>query len=120
VATALQSAIQRATDLAARYGGEEFGVVLPATDESGAELVAERMRSAVLELRLPRADDDNLCVSVSIGVATLRPVRGSMPDALVTAADGALYAAKEAGRNCVRVSGPRPVTSIDVAASSAN
>lgn len=112
VATALQSEIQRATDLAARYGGEEFGVILPATDETGAEVVAERMRSTVLALRLPRPDDDNSWVSVSIGAATLHPARGSEPEELVTAADGALYAAKEAGRNCVRVSRPRAITQL--------
>jgi diguanylate cyclase (GGDEF)-like protein len=108
VATALQSTIQRATDMAARYGGEEFGVILPATDEEGTIVVAERMRDAVLGLRLPHALD-NALVSVSIGAATLRPRRGSMPEELVTAADEALYAAKEAGRNCVRVSAARPI-----------
>ena len=108
VATALQSAIQRSGDLAARYGGEEFAVILPATDESGALVMAERVRSSVLELRLPRANGDNASVSVSIGAATIHPRRGSSPETLVAAADQALYAAKEAGRNCVRSSSPRP------------
>ena len=70
---------------------------------------AQEMRSAVLALRLPRPDNDNSWVSVSIGAATLHPARGSEPEELVTAADGALYAAKEAGRNCVRVSRPRSI-----------
>ena len=108
VATALQGAIQRATDLAARYGGEEFAVVLPSTDEAGTAVIAERLRRSVLDLRLPRPNDDAPCVSVSIGAATLRPRRGAMPDTLVAAADEALYAAKEAGRNCVRSADPRP------------
>ena len=113
VATALQGMIQRATDMAARYGGEEFAVILPATDEPGALAVAERLRNAVLELRLPRpnseAEDDAGCVSVSIGAATLRPRRGAIPEKLVAAADQALYAAKEAGRNCVRSAVPPPI-----------
>ena len=115
VATALQDSIQRATDMAARYGGEEFAVILPATDEQGASAVAERLRQAVLELRLPRAtpgaSDDEGCVSVSLGAATFRPRRGAIPEELVAAADEALYAAKEAGRNCVRSAVPHPALS---------
>lgn len=119
VASALQSTIQRATDMAARYGGEEFAVVLPATDEAGTAVIAERLRQSVLDLRLPRpnpeANDDAPCVSVSIGAATLRPRRDAMPEALVAAADEALYAAKEAGRNCIRYNTPSPVLASAVA-----
>jgi diguanylate cyclase (GGDEF)-like protein len=124
VATALQSAIQRATDLPARYGGEEFAVVLPATDEAGATVIAERIRRSVLELRLPRsnagANDDDAIVSVSIGAATLRPRRGAMAEELIAAADEALYAAKEAGRNCVRSSSPRPIATAAAAETAAD
>jgi diguanylate cyclase (GGDEF)-like protein len=120
VATALQGTIQRATDLPARYGGEEFAVILPATDDAGAEVIAERIRAAVLELRLPRSNDedangDDAIVSVSLGAATLRPRRGAMPGELVAAADEALYSAKKAGRNCVRAATQRPVLSTAVA-----
>jgi diguanylate cyclase (GGDEF)-like protein len=106
VATALQSAIQRATDLAARYGGEEFAVILPATDEAGARVMAERGRVAVLALGLPGPNEDNPSVSVSIGAATIHPRPGSMSEDLLAAADEALYAAKEAGRNCVHFRSP--------------
>ncbi len=86
----------RETDFFARYGGEEFVVVLPLTDAEGAIVLAERLRAAVEKTDWPKRE-----VTVSLGAATLLP---AMPDedTLVSAADQALYAAKAAGRNCVR------------------
>jgi diguanylate cyclase (GGDEF)-like protein/PAS domain S-box-containing protein len=87
----------RESDVIARYGGEEFAIILPSTDSESALLAGERLRSAI-DLEAWKAQP----VTASIGVATLG---GSIknPTELVAAADKALYAAKAAGRNCVRV-----------------
>lgn len=91
---------------AARYGGEEMAVILPGHDAPDAVAVAERTRAAIAALRVPHADNPagGGFVSASVGVATaLADVGGSiaMPQALLTAADHALYKAKNEGRNRV-------------------
>ena len=91
----------RSGDLAARYGGEEIGILLPNTDEDGAWAVAERMRIAVLALRLEHGDSPLGMISISAGVAAVVPERDDDPAILIEAADRALYAAKNAGRNRV-------------------
>ncbi|MBN3791923.1 sensor domain-containing diguanylate cyclase [Burkholderia sp. Ac-20353] len=98
VANALRAVVRRPADLVARYGGEEFAIVLPNTSARGARLVAEEAREAVLRLNLPTNAPSGR-VSVSVGCATASPDELSMPDALIEAADAALYRAKDAGRN---------------------
>lgn len=88
----------RATDAVARYGGEEFVVVLPGTDQRGAEWLAEKVRSAVEGTSFAPVER----VTVSIGVALSRPDDPD-PDAIVHRADVALYRAKREGRNRVCV-----------------
>lgn len=93
---------KRPGDLSARYGGEEIGILLPNTGLEGAQAVAERIRHAVQELRLPHRGSPFGLVTLSAGVATIAPQRGEhLPAMLVEAADKALYAAKSAGRNRV-------------------
>jgi diguanylate cyclase (GGDEF)-like protein len=100
--------LSRDIDEPARYGGEEMAVILPQTDLHGAELLAERMRSAIEELRINRLDGDGvLRVTASFGVASL-PTCASDKDALIAEADAALYRAKRAGKN--RVARGEPVT----------
>jgi diguanylate cyclase (GGDEF)-like protein len=89
----------RKSDLAARFGGEEFAVLLASTDHAGAQHLAEKVRAEVEHGRLVY-DGARLGVTVSIGVAVW-PADGREPGALVAAADRALYAAKESGRNRV-------------------
>lgn len=105
VAQALHRGLHRPGDVCARYGGEEFGAILPGTDEAGAQVVAEALRQAVEELALPHAAGDHGVLTISIGAAALVP--GDEPEVagLLAAADSALYEAKRAGRNRVRVAG---------------
>jgi diguanylate cyclase (GGDEF)-like protein len=104
VANVLKRVVRRRTDLVARYGGEEFLLLLPQTDEAGAELFAERVRAAIEEAALPHAASSVAgCITVSVGVVTAQPDAVSLPERLFFAADAALYEAKAEGRNCVRV-----------------
>jgi diguanylate cyclase (GGDEF)-like protein len=81
----------RSFDTAGRYGGEEFAVILPRTDGDDALAVAERLRALVA---------GRAAVTASIGVAVF-PQDGGSPDALIGAADVAMYESKRAGRNRV-------------------
>ncbi|MFN3586205.1 MAG: diguanylate cyclase [Moraxellaceae bacterium] len=101
VARALQEALLRPADLVARYGGEEFVVLLPETDSEGAVEVAQRLLAAVDALALPHAPAGGH-LGISIGIATACP-GGDGPQALLDAADAALYEAKAAGRPGFRV-----------------
>jgi len=105
IAEAALDIVLRPGDLVARYGGEEFAVVLPGTDEIGAKAVAEDICQAVRNRRLPHEGNAPGIVTVSVGVATVIPVRGKSPQDLIESADQALYRAKGRGRNRVVVSG---------------
>ncbi|HET9700301.1 MAG TPA: diguanylate cyclase, partial [Burkholderiales bacterium] len=96
------TAALRTHDLPCRYGGEEFLAVLPSTAAAGARSVADRLRRDIAANPV-----DGLHITVSIGVATFPVVAADSPQALIDAADRALYDAKEAGRNRVRVAPPR-------------
>jgi diguanylate cyclase (GGDEF)-like protein len=87
----------RESDVCARYGGEEFGIILHETTESGARTLGERIRAKVAAATFP----GGLKLTISIGVAaTAEPALFS---SLMERADQALYAAKQGGRNQVRV-----------------
>jgi diguanylate cyclase (GGDEF)-like protein/PAS domain S-box-containing protein len=103
VAAAISSATSRATDTVARYGGEEFALILPDTDGAGALIVAERIRRAVECLGIPHEASSPGIVTISVGVAATQAGQDSDPAMLVGAADRALYAAKQQGRNCICV-----------------
>ena len=87
----------RATDVPARYGGDEFIVLLPETPAQAALDVAERIRNRIAGAPV-RIDSRELVTSVSIGIACY-PEDGATLDALAAHADGALYSAKQDGRN---------------------
>ncbi len=97
VAAAITRVVRR-TDMLFRYGGEEFVLLLSNTGEGGALLLAERIRRAVARRPL-EVEGLRLPVTVSIGVASLRP--GEDGPALFARADQAVYAAKAGGRNRV-------------------
>jgi diguanylate cyclase (GGDEF)-like protein len=87
----------RGHDVLARYGGEEFALLMPAADKDTGLRIAERIRAAVEALAF-QPSSERVALSVSGGVAT-RDEDGADWEALFAAADGALYAAKNAGRN---------------------
>lgn len=90
-------------ELAARYGGEEMAMVLPVTRQAAAA-TAEAIRTAVAARPINCGNNVSIPISVSIGVATIEPGTPFKDSAhLLKAADLALYAAKGAGRNCVRI-----------------
>jgi diguanylate cyclase (GGDEF)-like protein len=108
------TAERRVNDVVARYGGEEFAVILVDASKFTAAKIAEKLREDVFGHefpRRPRQDGrdgregrDGSRISISVGVATFPDDAGD-PEALVRAADAALYAAKHAGRNRI-VLGP--------------
>jgi diguanylate cyclase (GGDEF)-like protein len=103
VALTIQATMRRSADFAARYGGEEFVCVLPDTDRDGAIALANAIRCNIEALNIPHGNENaDRIVTISTGVATLLASAQQSPVELIKAADGALYLAKESGRNCVR------------------
>jgi diguanylate cyclase (GGDEF)-like protein len=100
----LMTVSARDTDFLARFGGEEFALILPESTVEGASAVAERLRAAIASAAWPGAS-----ITVSVGVAGVEEGHPD-GDALVAAADRALYEAKAAGRNRVCVAGARAAT----------
>lgn len=100
VALVIKQSVRRPADLAARYGGEEFVVVLPNTDIDGAMQITEVIRQDLLDLKIHHEDSAvSKFVTLSMGVTSLIPIVDSSPAILLTAADYALYRAKELGRD---------------------
>jgi len=101
VAELLQRTFNRAGEICARYGGEEFAIILPSINCQEAELQAQRLLDKLLKCKIehaPNAPVDYL--SLSIGIAQLAPEQSyADTNALITAADKALYLAKNNGRN---------------------
>ena len=91
----------RASDFVARIGGEEFGLLLPAATPEKARRVAERIREAVMACQVTTPEGVQVKVTISIGLAQL--TNGMELDDALALADGALYEAKNGGRNCVRL-----------------
>ncbi|MBV9121588.1 MAG: diguanylate cyclase, partial [Chloroflexi bacterium] len=93
----------RSGDLACRYGGEEFTLILPEASVPNAARRAEHIRQALADM-IPAGEDGNTygTVTASFGVAGF-PEHGDNAEAVLKAADAALYAAKHAGRNRVEL-----------------
>lgn len=97
----------RGTDVVARIGGEEFGLIFPDADANQARLVAERIRAAVEQARMPVPGGPELQVTVSIGLSGMAPE--APIDAALARADAALYQAKNSGRNRVATAPVSPL-----------
>ncbi|MDP9134339.1 MAG: GGDEF domain-containing protein, partial [Actinomycetota bacterium] len=87
--------VKRSWDIAARVGGEEFALLAPDTDEHGAYVLAERLRMEIEEAFEPAGAGQ---LTASFGIVSF-PIHGQTGEALLQAADQALYAAKRLGRN---------------------
>ncbi|GAA2505243.1 hypothetical protein Ahu01nite_042000 [Winogradskya humida] len=113
----------RDVDVAFRQGGEEFVVLLPETDAYGGIIVAERLGSAVRDIPVPidprrmsgvaGVAVDRVAISVSIGIAVY-PEHGATAQQVLDAADDALYAAKNAGRDTYRLAESIPLPAVNV------
>lgn len=103
VVRTINETLKRPGDLVARYGGEEFVVILPGTNLEGAALLSDSLRARVEALGIVHAKSQvSNYVTISLGSATTIPRRDSSPDELISAADQALYQAKQEGGNRVK------------------
>lgn len=115
LADVLTRLCRRKLDMAARCGGEEFAMILPITNTADAQIIAERVRQTIADLKLPHpASDVAPYLTVSVGVATATRDWYCTPDELVAAADRALYEAKKSGRNRVCAAPPKPAVETEV------
>jgi diguanylate cyclase (GGDEF)-like protein len=105
VADGLSSVLKRAGDTVVRYGGEEFAAILPNTPNGGAQTVALEFMEymATLNSSDAGAETPGEPLTLSIGLATAEPCRGSDAQSLIAAAEGALYLAKGDGGNRIKV-----------------
>ncbi len=93
----------RQIDIAARYGGDEFAVILLNTSLIDASIVAKRMVDAVA--KTPTAwNKEQIPLSISVGLGQYDA--GASPEDITSRSDQALYAAKQAGKNTVRIFEP--------------
>ena len=102
----------REGDVLARWGGEEFMALLPGTSQAQAQQLAQRLRQSIEREHFHSHDGQSLQVSVSMGVHSSQYGAHASAEQLVREADGALYRAKELGRNrveCAQAS-PHPGT----------
>jgi len=100
VAQVLSSALKRPGDLVARYGGEEFAMILPQTDLTGAQNVAQRIQRQFSLVRIPHEQSElEPFVTMSLGVNAIVPTPQDSLDRFIRHTDKALYHAKTGGRN---------------------
>ena len=106
-AAAIIRGTARETDVAARFGGDEFALVLPDTGSEGAAAVGARIQERIAAHRFLQGDGLSITLTVSVGVATLPDVASSV-EALIQAADKAMYRVKEHGKNGIFIAGSEP------------
>jgi diguanylate cyclase (GGDEF)-like protein len=104
LARILDSTVNRPSDLVARYGGEEFAIILPNTDVQGAIFIAGKIKGNIMKAKIPftKAPKTSF-LTASLGVATFIPSKKMETTSLISAADQALYKAKNKGRNRIHI-----------------
>ena len=90
---------KRTPDILGRYGGDEFVILMPETKAQDAAVLLERVRAKVQQTRIA----ENITMTISCGVAQGLPDQDDSPSEIIRRADLALYEAKSAGRNCVKI-----------------
>ncbi|MBN2313503.1 MAG: diguanylate cyclase [Sedimentisphaerales bacterium] len=90
---------KRKPDILARYGGDEFVILMPETKAEEAVALLERIRTGIEHIKVA----DNVSMTISCGIAQNRPDKDNAPSEVIRRADLALYEAKSAGRNCVKL-----------------
>jgi diguanylate cyclase (GGDEF)-like protein len=101
LATKIKTTLGRGTDIGCRYGGEEFCLILPETDALGAMTLAEELRLSVCAQAV-QFQNLEIELTISCGVSTYQQETTALPEHLFSAADKALYKAKDNGRNQVQ------------------
>ncbi|WP_028306374.1 ligand-binding sensor domain-containing protein [Desulfitibacter alkalitolerans] len=103
IGKAIVEELPRSTDILARYGGDEFVIVLYDTNQEGALVVAEKIKEAVKKVRLrsefTQSAQSDVTTTVSMGLVSIIPGQNTTTEAIIQAADKALYRAKQGGRN---------------------
>jgi diguanylate cyclase (GGDEF)-like protein len=100
IASTLNRALKRASDVTARYGGEEFACILPGMDSETAMMMAQEIRAQVHALDIPHAGSAvSGRVTISVGIATAWCAPGMSPESWISHADRQLYISKSAGRD---------------------
>ncbi len=111
IAEKLKSLVHRPIDLIARYGGEEFALLLPDTEE--AKSLANDCQQSIMALQIPHESSKAAdVVTISVGLCTVAPQKGTESSLIIDLADKALYKAKEAGRNRVEQADIRSVDGV--------
>jgi diguanylate cyclase (GGDEF)-like protein len=118
LAVLLQDHARRPLDVIGRLGGEEFALLLYATRTTAALTRAEKLRAAVEQMQTDLPAGEAISFTVSIGAAIAEPEPPATTDTLIAQADTAMYQAKRAGRNAVRLAGAQAVVAPDTPAGS--
>lgn len=105
VAQCLKQSLLRSADIACRYGGEEFCLIMPETTAKGAVAFANELRQKISLLTVHYQGED-ISFTISCGVSCYQQQEGASPETLFSAADQALYQAKDQGRNQVQLADP--------------
>jgi diguanylate cyclase (GGDEF)-like protein len=101
IAKLIDGCCDRATDVVGRFGGEEFVLILPDTNNEGAQRIAENLRKTIQAQNIPYGPQNANPVTLTLGIASAKGSTIVSVEKLIKDADAALYKGKDQGRNCV-------------------